>query len=98
MTAWGGLVSILLAEHFYLLAQQVVRFVMNKVESPGLQQERKERFMTKKKLLAENLGQEATAKAAVPGVVAGEKITKEALEEQARQASMQGGHGSCEEL
>ncbi|KAK2608949.1 hypothetical protein QQS21_002525 [Conoideocrella luteorostrata] len=97
ITAWGGLLSIVLAEHFYLLTQQVVRFVMNKVESPGLQRERKERFQMKKKLLAENLGQNVHPTAVVPGVQLGEKITREALEEEARQDSIR-GHGGPEEL
>ncbi|KAF5123571.1 hypothetical protein E5D57_011486 [Metarhizium anisopliae] len=97
ITAWGGLLSILLAEHFYLLTQLAVRFVMNKVESPGIQQVRKERYLMKKKLLAENLGQPAAEKASIPGVEGGEKITRQALEEEARQASIR-GHGSPEEI
>lgn len=97
VTAWGGLLSILLAEHFYLLTQQVVRFVMSKVESPGLQQERRERYMMKKKLLAENVGQKAAEKAFTPGIETGEKSTKQALEEEARQASIR-GHGGPEDV
>lgn len=51
----------------------------------------------KKKLLAENLGQPAAEKAPIPGVEGGEKITRQALEEEARQASIR-GHGSPEEM
>jgi hypothetical protein len=91
------LLSILLAEHFYLLTQQVVRFVMSKVESPGLQQERKERYLMKRKLLAENIGQGAVEKASVLGIETGEKITKQALEEEARQTSLR-GHGTPQEV
>lgn len=69
------------------------RFVLNKFESPGLQKERKERFLTKKKLLEENLGQDVVA---TPGIVNSEKITREALEEEARQTSLR-GHGTPEE-
>lgn len=97
ITAWGCLLSVLLAEHFYLLMQRVVRTVMSKVESPGVQRERRERYLLKKKLLSENLGQEVTAKSAVPGVAAGEKITREALEEEAREASVR-GHGGPGEM
>ncbi|KAG5980474.1 hypothetical protein E4U55_003987 [Claviceps digitariae] len=96
ITAWGCLLSVLLAEHFYLLMQRVVRTVMSKVESPGVQRERRERYLLKKKLLAENLGQEVTPKAAVPGLAAGEKITREALEEEAREASIHGHGGPAE--
>jgi len=78
--------------------QRVVRAVMSKVESPGVQRERRERYLLKKKLLAENLGQEVTPKAAAPGSVAvAEKITREALEEEAREASIR-GHGGPGEM
>jgi hypothetical protein len=96
VTAWAGLLSIVLAEHFYLLTQQLVRFVMGKVESPGRQRERKERYLMKRKLLAENIGQGAAEKASVPGIETGEKITRQALEEEARRASVR-GHGTPEE-
>ena len=81
----------MLSEHFYLAVQQAVRFVMTKYERPGLQKERKERFLMKKKMLEENLGQNISEKAAVPGVAKGEKITRAALEEEARQTSIKGG-------
>lgn len=70
---------------------------MSKVESPGLQQERRERYMMKKKLLAENVGQKAAEKAFTPGIETGEKSTKQALEEEARQASIR-GHGGPEDV
>ena len=89
------LLSVLLAEHFYLIVQIGVRFVMSKSESPGLQKERKERFMMKKKYLGENLGQDVAEKAAAPGIEVGEKITREALEEEARETSVR-GQGSPE--
>lgn len=96
-TAWGVLLSILLAEHFYLAVQQAVRYVMGKVESPGLQRERKERYLMKKKLLQENLGEDAAEKASAPGVETTEKITRATLEEEARQASVR-GQGTAEEM
>ncbi|KAH6895860.1 calcium-activated chloride channel-domain-containing protein [Thelonectria olida] len=92
-TAGGLLLSILFAEHFYLAAQMAARFVLTKIESPGLQKERKERYMTKKKLLEENLGQDIVA---TPGIATSEKITREALEEEARRTSLR-GHGTPEE-
>lgn len=97
ITAWSVLSGVMLAEHFYFLIQMVVRYVMNKFESRGLQKERKERFLTKRKLLEETLGQDVGEAAAAPGVETGEKITREALEEEARQASIK-GHGSPEEM
>ncbi|KAF7543569.1 hypothetical protein G7Z17_g10643 [Cylindrodendrum hubeiense] len=94
ITGWGLLLSILLAEHFYLAAQMAARFVLSKLDSPGLQKERKERYVMKKKLLGEHLGQDVVA---TPGVATAEKITREALEEEARQTSIR-GHGTPEEM
>lgn len=96
ITAWGLLLSILLAEHFYLAVQFGVRFVMSKLDSPGEQKERKERYLMKKKMLEENLGQDVAEHAAAPGIQESEKITREALEEEARQTSIR-GHGTPEE-
>ncbi|POR31908.1 Uncharacterized protein TPAR_07880 [Tolypocladium paradoxum] len=97
VTAWGGLVSVLVAEHFYLVVQLAVRYVMSRFESPGLQQERKERYLMKKRMLQENLGQDAAEKASAPGIAATEKISRATLEEEAREASLR-GQGSPEEL
>ena len=97
ITAWGVLSSVMLAEHFYFVVQMAVRHVLSKFESPGLQKERKERFLMKKKLLEETLGQDVAEKAAAPGVSKGERITREALEEEARQLSTK-GHGTPEEM
>ncbi|KEY74212.1 hypothetical protein S7711_00368 [Stachybotrys chartarum IBT 7711] len=91
------LLSILLAENFYLLVQQVVRHVLGKLEKPGLQKERKERFLMKKRLVEEHLGQAVRDQAALPGIATSDKISRETLEEEARQTSIR-GHGSPEEL
>ncbi|RBQ78419.1 hypothetical protein FVER53590_06373 [Fusarium verticillioides] len=96
LKAWGLLLSILLAEHFYLVVQLAVRFVLSKLDSPGVQKERKERFLMKRKLLEENIGQGASEESSVPGIDHSEKITREALEEEARQTSIR-GHGTPEE-
>jgi hypothetical protein len=90
------LLSILLAEHFYLVVQLAVRFVLSKLDSPGVQKERKERFLMKRKLLEENIGQGASEESSVPGIDHSEKITRQALEEEARQTSIR-GHGTPEE-
>ena len=94
--AWGLLLSILLAEHLYLVVQIVVRYVLSKVDSPGLQKERAQRFAMRKHLLEETLGTDLAESAAGPGFSGGEKITREALEEEARQASIK-GQGTPEE-
>lgn len=93
ITAWGLLLSILFVEHFYFLAQYLVRTIMDKFESPGLQQERKERFQMKSRMLKDNLGQDVAEKAAAPGAEKTESITRASLEEEARRSSIS-GHGS----
>ncbi|TDZ26586.1 Uncharacterized protein Cob_v000863 [Colletotrichum orbiculare MAFF 240422] len=93
---WGLLLSILLAEHFYFAVQFLVRLAFRKLDSPGLQKERKERFLMKKRLLQQNLGQEVSDLAATPGIEKTEEITFQALEEEARRLSTQ-GHGGAED-
>jgi len=93
--AWGLLLTILLAEHFYLVVQIAVRFLMDKIDSPGLQRERKERFNMKKRILEENLGENAALAASVaPGIEMSEKLTQSALREEARRAEQ----GSVEDM
>ncbi|WYZ45366.1 hypothetical protein EsH8_VIII_000682 [Colletotrichum jinshuiense] len=91
--AWGLLLSILLAEHFYFAVQFGVRLVLKKLDSPGLQREKKERFMMKKRLLEENLGQGVSDQAATPGIEKTEAITLQSLEDEARRISTQGQGG-----
>ncbi len=97
MTAWGVISGVMLAEHVYFLIQMTVRYVLSKFERPGLQKERKERFLIKKKLLDETLGQAVDGTTALPSIETGEKITRAALEEEARQSSIK-GHGSPAEM
>ncbi|ORY65501.1 calcium-activated chloride channel-domain-containing protein [Pseudomassariella vexata] len=89
--AWGLLLTILGAEHIYLAAQFAVRYVMNQIDSPGLQKERAERFSMRKHMLEETLGQDITEKPELPDVHTGEKITRAALEDEARRESTVGG-------
>ncbi|AEO55360.1 hypothetical protein MYCTH_40920, partial [Thermothelomyces thermophilus ATCC 42464] len=102
---WALLLSILFAEHAYLLVQLVVRNVIRKLDSPGLQKERSERYAIRKRLL-ERMGDwdvSDDARAGGPGVGAGagagtgEKITRDALEEDARRLSV-AGEGKPEQL
>lgn len=94
ISAWGLLLSILFAEHIYLVVQIVVRNVIAKLDSPGLQKERAQRFQMRKQLLEQTFGassgQEVELETDGPAVRGGEKITREALEEEARQLSVKG--------
>ncbi|KAI0483162.1 DUF590-domain-containing protein [Xylariaceae sp. FL0804] len=94
---WALLLTVLCAEHLYLGAQLVVRYALAQLDSPGLQKERAERFAMRKHLLEDSLGPEVTEKPLPPTPAAGEKITLEALEEEARRIST-GGGGSPEQL
>lgn len=96
ITAWGVLLSVFLAENFYLAVQFAVKYVMSKVESPGLQRERRERYMTKKARLEESIGKDMGEAIALPSVPKNEKITRDALEEEARRSSLR-GHNTAEE-
>ncbi|RDA86095.1 hypothetical protein CP532_1144 [Ophiocordyceps camponoti-leonardi (nom. inval.)] len=97
LTAWGGLVSVALAEHLYLLAQLAVRYVMSKVDSPGLQRERRERYQMKRKLLQESMRSIAEDKDDDDDQRKTEKVTREMLEEEARKASIL-GESSAEDM
>ncbi|CAJ2512348.1 Uu.00g053630.m01.CDS01 [Anthostomella pinea] len=91
VNVWGLLLCILLAEHFYLGAQALVRHALSQIDSPGLQKERAERFTMRKRLLEDSLGPEATDRPVPPTAQKGEKITREALEAEARKESTGGG-------
>ncbi|KAK3487798.1 calcium-activated chloride channel-domain-containing protein [Neurospora hispaniola] len=90
ISAWALLLSILFAEHIYFAVQLVVRSLVQKLDNPGLQKERAERYALRKKLLEQTFGShgydaDLTEEARGPGYVSsGERITREALEEEAR--------------
>lgn len=77
--------------------QFVVRGVIKKLDSPGLQKERAERFAMRKKLLERMVERDVSEEVTGPGVSGGEKITRETLEEEARRLSM-AGEGTPEKL
>ncbi|KAK4145912.1 calcium-activated chloride channel-domain-containing protein [Dichotomopilus funicola] len=95
ISGWALLLAVLLAEHAYLLVQLVVRGLVKKLDSPGLQKERSERYAIRKRLLERMFEWEGTS--AGLGSSAGEKITREVLEEEARKLSTVGG-GAPEQL
>lgn len=97
ITAWALLLSIIFAEHLYLIVQPVVRYAVGKIDTPGLRKERGELYTTRMLLLQETLGEDfLTEDNSTPGLSRGEKITRETLEEEARRASVKGS-GTPEE-
>lgn len=45
---WGLLLAIFMSEHLYLIVQLAVRKALAKIDSPGLQKERSERYLIRK--------------------------------------------------
>lgn len=56
LTLWGVLTAIIFSEHIYFATSYAVRMAMGKLESPGLLQERRERFLIRRRFLQESLG------------------------------------------
>lgn len=75
ISGWSLLLSILFAEHVYLAVQFVVRGVVRRLDSPGLQKERAERFAMRKKLLEGMPAHDVPAEVRGPG----EKTTEAVL-------------------
>ena len=82
---WALLLTIFFSEHIYLLVRLGVRFAISKIDSPGMQKERAERFMVRKRYFEESFGESATE---LPPPTAGETITRASLEEEARQSTL----------
>ena len=81
---WALLLTIFAAEHIYLVVRLAVRVAISKIDSPGMQKERAERMMVRKRYLQESLGDDALD--LPPSDV--EKISRASLEEDARQGSL----------
>ncbi|KAK4126269.1 DUF590-domain-containing protein [Parathielavia appendiculata] len=94
---WALLLAILFSEHVYLVVQLVVRGLVRKLDSPGLQKERRERFAMRKRLFERMAKRDVSAAVGGPGVSGGEKITREALEDEARRLSV-AGEGTPEKM
>lgn len=82
---WVLLLVIFFSEHFYLLVRLAVRLAVSKIDSPGMQKERAERFMVRKRYLQESFGDDALE---IPPSDSGEKITRESLENDARMGTL----------
>jgi len=90
ISGWALMLSILFAEHLYLIVQIVVRGVVGKLDNPGLQKEKAERFAMRKQLLESTFGRDMSDESHGVGTSGEQKITRETLEEEARQLSIKG--------
>ncbi|KAL9030096.1 MAG: hypothetical protein Q9196_001736 [Gyalolechia fulgens] len=82
---WALLLTVFFSEHVYLLVRWGVRLAVSKIDSPGMEKERAERFMVRKRYLQDVLGQDVMD---VPPGHTEEHITRASLEEDARQSSL----------
>lgn len=82
---WVLLLIIFFSEHVYLIVRMAVHFAISKIDSPGMQKERAERFMVRKRYLQESFGEDVLD---LPPSHAEEQITRASLEEDARQGSL----------
>ena len=82
---WALLLTIFFSEHIYLLVRLGVRFAISKIDSPGMQKERAERFMVRKRYFEDSFGESATE---LPPPTDRGKITRASLEEEARQSTL----------
>ena len=55
ISAWGFLLTILFSEQIYFIVQIVVRYALSKIDSPGLQKERGERFAIRRYASFQNI-------------------------------------------
>lgn len=82
---WALLLSMFFAEHAFFLVRWGVRIAISKLQSPGLQKERRDRYLVRKQYFEENLGTLEKVPKMEPG---DESISRASLEEDARNASL----------
>ncbi|KAG8529981.1 uncharacterized protein KY384_005463 [Bacidia gigantensis] len=82
---WALLFAIFCSEHLYLLTRWAVRIAISKLDSPGMQKERAEKFSVRKRYLEEISANDSLE---VPPPIESEQITRSSLEEDARQETL----------
>ena len=85
---WALLLTIFFCEHLYLLVRQGVHIAISKMDSPGLQRERAEKSMLRKKVLEDAFGEKLGVGDISIGLGEEERITRATLEEDARKGSL----------
>ncbi|KAF2019552.1 DUF590-domain-containing protein [Aaosphaeria arxii CBS 175.79] len=85
ITGWALLLTVFFSEHAFFIVRWGVRLAISKLDSPGLQKERRDRFLVRNQYFKENL----SLLEKIPRMAeAGGDITRESLEEDARRASL----------
>ena len=88
---WALLLSIFFSEHLFLATRWMVSTAISKIDSPGRQKARRQQFMTRKRYFQESLEKTRDVK---PVGEDAEEITREMLEEEARQGSLKSATGA----
>jgi len=57
MQGWALLLSVFAAEHLFLIVRQVVRIAISKIDSPGRQKERRERYLVRRQYIQDSLAE-----------------------------------------
>ncbi|KAF2834920.1 DUF590-domain-containing protein [Patellaria atrata CBS 101060] len=82
---WALLLTIFLYEHTFLVVRWAVRLALSKLESPGKQKEKRERYIIRKRYFDENLSE---IHRLPPMSDAKTIVDRESLEEDARESSL----------
>ncbi|KAI9690003.1 MAG: hypothetical protein M1822_009885 [Bathelium mastoideum] len=83
--AWGLLLTILFSEHLFLVVRWMTRLAISKLDSPGMQKERRERYLVRQRYFEESLNE--TANLPAMGDF-NQAINRKNLEEDARESSL----------
>ena len=85
---WALLLSVFLSEHIYLVVRLAVRFIISKLDSPGMEKEKAELYLVRKRYLEESVGEDEDGMDLPTSAPRDEPITRASLEEDARQGSL----------
>lgn len=83
---WGLLLSIFFSEHLFLIARWAIRLAVSKVDSPGRQKMRRDKYLVRQRYFKESLDE--TSRLPTLGQKGEEMINREKLEEEARASSL----------
>jgi len=85
---WALLLSVFFSEQLFLVVRWGVGVIISKIESPGLQQDRRQRFLVRKRYVEESFKTLPALKGPLE-IDGAPKIDRKSLEEDARQGTLQ---------
>lgn len=84
---WALLATIMFSEHLFLIVRWGVHKAISKVDSPGRQKERRERYLVRKQYFQESLS-ELEKMPGLKHAATEENITRDSLEDEARESTL----------